>query len=89
MTAALRPAFGKGVRLRREADGSAMLLVPEGALVLNGAAAAALSLVDGTRTVDDIVAALVAQFDVTPEEARADVESLFDRLSERRLLVTA
>lgn len=89
MTAAQRPAFGKGVRLRREADGSAMLLVPEGALVLNAAATAALSLVDGTRTVDDIVAALVAQFDVTPEEARADVESLFERLSERRLLVTA
>jgi coenzyme PQQ biosynthesis protein PqqD len=89
MMAAQRPAFGKGVRMRHEPDGSAMLLVPEGALVLNAAAAATLSLVDGTRTVDDIVAALVAQFDVTPEQARADVEALFERLCERRLLVTA
>ena len=89
MTAALRPAFGKGVRLRREPDGSAMLLVPEGALVLNAAATAALSLVDGTRTMDDIVAALVGQFDVAPEQARSDVEALFERLSERRLLVSA
>jgi coenzyme PQQ biosynthesis protein PqqD len=87
--AAQRPAFGKCVRMRHEPDGSAMLLVPEGALVLNAAAAATLSLVDGTRTVDDIVAALVAQFDVTPEQARADVEALFERLCERRLLVTA
>jgi coenzyme PQQ biosynthesis protein PqqD len=89
MMAAQRPAFGKGVRMRREPDGSAMLLVPEGALVLNAAAAATLSLVNGARTVDDIVAALVAQFDVTPEQARADVEALFERLCERRLLVTA
>jgi coenzyme PQQ biosynthesis protein PqqD len=89
MMAAQRPAFGKGVRMRHEPDGSAMLLVPEGALALNAAAAATLSLVDGTRTVDDIVAALVAQFDVTPEQARADVEALFERLCERRLLVTA
>lgn len=86
---AQRLAFGKGVRMRHEPDGSAMLLVPEGALVLNSAAAATLSLVDGNRTLDEIVAALVAQFDVAPEEARADVEALFERLSERRLLVIA
>ncbi len=87
MSGVQRPAFGKGVRLRREADGSAMLLVPEGALVLNSAAAAALSLVDGNRTVDDIVAELVSQFAVTEDEARTDVGALFDRLSERRLLL--
>jgi len=36
------PRFGKGVKLRRDANGSAMLLVPETALELNGSAAAAL-----------------------------------------------
>lgn len=82
-----RPALGKGVRLRREDDGSAMLLVPEGALVLNAPAAAALALVDGARTVDEIVTELVGQFDVTHEQARAGVDALFERLSERRLLV--
>ncbi|HKU69035.1 MAG TPA: pyrroloquinoline quinone biosynthesis peptide chaperone PqqD [Candidatus Baltobacteraceae bacterium] len=88
MTSTVRPAFGKGVRLRREPDGSAMLLVPEGALVLNSAAAAALSLIDGTRSIDEIVAVLVTQFAVAPEEARAGVDALFERLSQRRLLVT-
>lgn len=89
VNASSRPAFGKGVRLRHEADGSAMLLVPEGALLLNGPAAAALALVDGRRTVDEIVTELVARFAVTQEQARDDVGSLFERLSERRLLVAA
>lgn len=66
-----------------------MLLIPEGALMLNGAAAAALSLVDGARTVDEIVAQLVDRFDVSEDQARGDVQSLFERLTERRLLVAS
>lgn len=66
-----------------------MLLVPEGALVLNAPAAAALSLVNGRRTVDEIVLELVGQFAVTEQQAREDVGALFGRLSERRLLVTS
>ncbi len=81
-----RPAFGKGVRLRREPDGTAMLLVPEGALVLNPSAAAALDLIDGRRTVADIVACLVESFEIGEDDARADVGSLFDRLVERQTL---
>ena len=88
MNNAQRPAFGKGVRLRNETDGTAMLLIPEGALVLNAAAAAALSLVDGSRTVDDIIAELTVRFDVSHDQAREDVDSLFERLQARRLLVT-
>jgi pyrroloquinoline quinone biosynthesis protein D len=78
-----RPRFGKGVKLRHDADGAAMLLVPEGALVLNPPAAAALELVDGERSVDEIVAAVVARFDVTLERAHADVHELFERLEVR------
>ena len=81
-----RPAFGKGVRLRHEPDGTAMLLVPEGALVLNGSAAAALDLVDGRRTVADIILCLVETFDIGEDDAQADVGSLFDRLVERQTL---
>jgi pyrroloquinoline quinone biosynthesis protein D len=81
-----RPAFGKGVRLRLEPDGTAMLLVPEGALVLNGSAAAALDLIDGRRTVADIITCLVQRFDIGEEDARTDVGSLFDRLVERQTL---
>jgi len=83
--AALR--FGKGVKLRREPDGTAMLLVPEGALMLNPSAAAALELVDGTRTPQQIAEALVERFDVSAVEARQDLDALFDRLAERGFLL--
>jgi pyrroloquinoline quinone biosynthesis protein D len=80
------PAFEKGVRLRREPDGTAMLLVPEGALVLNASAAATLDLIDGKRTVSEIVSSLVETFEVSEYEADADVSSLLDGLVERRFL---
>lgn len=83
MNSTTRPRFEKGVRLRREPDGSAMLLVPEGALMLNAPAAAALELVDGARSFDDIVALVTAKFDVAGAQARDDLSDLFDRLHER------
>ena len=77
--------LGKGVKLRHERAG-VMLLVPEGALMLNASAAAALELVDGRRTFDDIVAAVVERFDVAAETARAELDELFARLAERGFL---
>jgi pyrroloquinoline quinone biosynthesis protein D len=82
-----RPRLGKGVKLRHDADGTTMLLIPEGALVLNSPAAAALELVDGERSVDEIVAAIVIRFDVTLERAHADVHELFQRLEARGFLL--
>ncbi|MGD0474831.1 MAG: pyrroloquinoline quinone biosynthesis peptide chaperone PqqD [Candidatus Velthaea sp.] len=87
MTSGVRPAFERGVRLRTTDDGTAMLLVPEGAVKLNGSAAAALALVDGQRTVDEIVDAICARFDVADARARDDVTALFARLAQRRMLV--
>ena len=81
-----RPKFGKGVKLRRERDGTVMLLVPEGALVLNDSAAATLQLIDGERTVDAIIDEIVTRYEVERGQARADVCELIDRLSERRLI---
>jgi pyrroloquinoline quinone biosynthesis protein D len=86
MNAAWRPAFGKGVRLHHDRDGSVMLLVPEGALVLNRSAAAALELVDGDRTAGQIVDAVVERFDVAPDRAHEDLGDLFDRLEKRGFL---
>ncbi len=83
MNAETRPKFGKGVKLRRQADGSVMLLIPEGALVLNRPAAVALAQVDGKRTLGEIVEAVVERFEVTPERARDDINRLFDRLAAR------
>ena len=89
MNAADKPRLGKGVRLRRETDGSSMLLVPEGALELNASAAATLELVDGTHSVADIAARLVERFDVEESEAREDVCRLLERLADRRLVETS
>ena len=89
MNPGVRPAFERGVRLRTDADGSAMLLVPEGAITLNRSAAAALTLVNGERTLDEIVAELCARFDVADDRARSDVTALFERLRLRRMLVLA
>ena len=83
------PKFGKGVKLRRDGDGSAMLLVPEGALMLNEPAAATLELIDGKRSIDEIAESLVARFDVELECARKDVGDLIDRLVQRGFLVPA
>lgn len=79
-------ALGKGVKLRHDRDGSVMLLVPEGALMLNASAAAALELVDGQRTFDDIVGLVVERFEVAAEIARAELDELFARLAERGFL---
>jgi pyrroloquinoline quinone biosynthesis protein D len=86
MNAQTRPRFGKGVKLRHEPDGGAMLLVPEAALVLNRSAAVALELVNGKRSLAEIIDAVAEQFDVAPERAREDLGDLFDRLAERGFL---
>jgi pyrroloquinoline quinone biosynthesis protein D len=83
MNAESRPRFGKGVKLRDDGDGSTMLLIPEGALMLNRPAAVALALVDGNRTLAEIVEAVVERFEVAPEQARGDLHGLFERLEER------
>lgn len=78
-----RPSFAKGVKLRIEPDGAAMLLVPEGVLMLNAPAAATLDLIDGRRRIVDIVAAIVERFDVDSARAGADVGEIIDRLARR------
>ncbi len=86
MNAQSRPRLGKGVKLRHDGDGSVMLLVPEGALVLNRPAAVALGLVDGERTLAEIVDAVIEGFEVTPQRARDEVDGLFERLAQRGFL---
>jgi len=56
---AMRPAIGGGFRLQWEpAQGTHVLLYPEGMVKLNQSAAAILTRCDGARTVADIVADL-------------------------------
>jgi pyrroloquinoline quinone biosynthesis protein D len=75
--------LARGVRLRREPDGSTLLLVPEGIVELNEPAAAALELANGSRSTDEIVAALAEQFDDPDGTLRADVLALLADLAER------
>jgi coenzyme PQQ biosynthesis protein PqqD len=75
--------LARGVRLRREPDGSTLLLVPEGIVELNEPAAAALELANGSRNTDEIVAALAEQFDDPDGTLRADVLALLADLTER------
>jgi pyrroloquinoline quinone biosynthesis protein D len=80
------PRFGKGVKLRHDGNGSVMLLIPEGALVLNDSAAAALELVDGRRPLAEIIAAVAERFDVSAGLAGEDILDLFERLEQRGLV---
>ena len=56
-----RPTLAKGVKLRHDRDGSVILLVPEGALVLNRTAAVALELVNGKRGISTEMAVRLEQ----------------------------
>ena len=62
-----------------------ILLLPEGALLLNSTAAAALELCDGEHTQDEIVTELVQIY--KGENVGKDVERLLSRLRDRGLIV--
>ena len=81
-----RPHLNKGVRLQwDELRQQHLLLMPEGALILNPTAAAVLELCDGKRTVGAIAAQLKTQY--RGETVEDDVRRLLTRMSARGLLV--
>jgi pyrroloquinoline quinone biosynthesis protein D len=72
--------------VRRQIDrvtGGALLLHPEGAVELSETADAIVQLCDGSRTLDEIAAALSAEYDGV---LRPDVEACIDALADRGLL---
>jgi len=76
--------------VRRQADrvtGGAMLLHPEGAVELSETADAIVQLCDGARSMEEVVSALAAEYEVDPELLRTDAESCIDGLVERGLVV--
>lgn len=60
-----------------------VLLFPEGMIKLNGSASAILLLVDGEKSVADIVAALVAEYP-DAEGIEEDVFAFFEHAEEKR-----
>jgi pyrroloquinoline quinone biosynthesis protein D len=83
-----RPACAPGVRLQLDkVSGEPVLLYPEGVLELNDTAHAILNLCNGATTVDEIVAALAAEYDVEVDLLRADALECLGDLLQRHLIV--
>jgi pyrroloquinoline-quinone synthase/pyrroloquinoline quinone biosynthesis protein D len=74
-----------GVRLVHDRlTGRHVLVGPERGLVLDDTARAIVSLIDGQRSLDDIVDALDAR--APREVVRRDVSDFLDQLARRRML---
>ncbi len=79
------PRLPRGVRMRFDPVRKAhVLLAPERAFDLDETAAMILELVDGQRSIRDIVGELAAKFDAEPATIEADViEMLADLVGKR------
>ena len=65
-----------------------MLSLDDGAYFsLNEVGAHVWNLCDGSRTIAQVVDAVCAEFDATPDEVTEDVVSLVDELASEKLLV--
>jgi coenzyme PQQ biosynthesis protein PqqD len=81
------PRLPRGVRLRfDEVRQAHVLLAPERAFDLDAVAAEVLGLVDGTRSVDAIVAELAAKYDEDRAVIEGDVIAMLDDLARKRVL---
>ena len=80
------PRFTRGVALREE-DDATLLLVPEGAIFLNGTAAAIANLIDGERTLAEIVELLAVQFAEERDRVSADAQEFIERLRSAGVVV--
>jgi hypothetical protein len=100
MTATREPSPGAGTppgsRFRRRQgvvgqviDDEAVLLDIQGGeyFSLNSVASRIWELCDGTRTVDEIVAAICVEFDVAADVAVGDVGEMIDALTAANLVV--
>ncbi len=82
--AASVPAFNRGFRLRHDAVRDAwVVLAPERLFLLDEPAVEVLKLVDGARSVPDIVDALAARFAAPREAIAADVEAMLRDLADK------
>jgi hypothetical protein len=72
----------------QEIDGELVLLDLENSVYLttNGSGALLTKLLTDERTLDELVDALVAEFDIPRETAEADAQAFVDSLGENQLL---
>jgi pyrroloquinoline quinone biosynthesis protein D len=83
-----QPALAARVRLHTDATtGQPVLLYPEGIIELNATAHDVLVRCDGKTAIDEILASLAAEYDVSHEDLREDVFACLDELHRRNLIV--
>ncbi len=71
-------------------DGGLVVLPGESAVkVLNPVGSKVFAMIDGKHTVDEIVAEVVAEFEISAEQARTDVESFLQELEAHGMLQPA
>jgi pyrroloquinoline quinone biosynthesis protein D len=82
------PCLAIGCRVRTLSTDEAMLLVPEGALRLKGAASEIISLIDGVRSVDAITALLQKKHaSDDADRISAEVKQFIEKLHARSVLL--
>lgn len=78
------PAFNRGFRLRHDAVRDAwVILAPERLMLLDAPGVEVLRLVDGVRTVGEIVDVLAARFDAPRGVIATDVAAMLRDLVEK------
>jgi hypothetical protein len=72
-------------------DGEAVIVLPESGQVnvLNEVGSRIWELIDGTLSVGGITEAIVAEYDVTAQQAERDVNEFIQELVENKMLVLA
>ena len=82
------PRLATGCRVRAVSPDEAMLLVPEGALRLKGAASEIISLIDGARSVDAITALLQKKHaSDDADRISVEVKQFIEKLHARSVLL--
>lgn len=78
------PAFNRGFRLRHDTVRDAwMVLAPERLFMLEGPAVEILQLVDGKRTVPEIIDQLAEKFAAPRDQIAADVMAMLQDLTDK------
>jgi pyrroloquinoline-quinone synthase len=82
-----RPRLKDRVRMREDPlTGKPTLLYPEGAMILSPTGEAIVRLLDGERTVPEIVATLSARYHAAPGALAQDVSDYLGRLRDRQMV---
>jgi hypothetical protein len=83
-----RPVRNPETAFREVADEGGLVVLPSRSevKVLNPVGSKVYSMLDGTHTVDEIIAAVVEEFDVNEADARRDVEGFLAELDSQGML---